>query len=242
MRKEAEELKKKLYLKRNKNKARILQKFFKTGKGEYGEGDIFLGITVPEQRKTVKEFYSMDLKEIKKLLESDIHEERFSALIILREKYCKNDNKKEIFNFYLKNLKRINNWDLVDVSASYIMGNYLLNRDKDILFRLARSKNLWMRRAAIVATFWFIRNNRLEETLAITEILLKDKEDLIHKATGWMLRETGKKSPRKLKIFLKKHKDKMPRTMIRYAIEKFPEKERKKYLNKSRNLIPCKDF
>ena len=208
-------------------KAEILSRFFKTGKGEYGEGDIFLGIKVPEQRKIAKN-YNLSLKEIQELLSSNIHEYRLTALFILISKYKKSD-KKQIVNFYLKNTKNINNWDLVDISAPKILGDYLLDKDKSVLYNLAKSNNLWERRIAILSTFTFIRNNQFEDTLNISEILLNDKHDLIHKAVGWMLREIGKKDQEIEENFLDKHYKNMPRTMLRYAIEKFEENKRKFY-------------
>jgi len=207
-------------------------RFFKTGKGQYGEGDRFLGITVPEARKVAKKFKDLPLLEVKKLLESKIHEHRFVALEILVFKYeaSLETEKKKIVNFYLKNRKFVNNWDLVDTSSYPILGNWLLDKDREILYKLAKSKNLWDKRIAIVSTFEFIRSNQFEDTLKISEILLNDKHDLIHKASGWMLREVGKKSQPTLENFLKKHSKNMPRTMLRYAIEKFPEERRKGWL------------
>ncbi len=213
-------------------KAEILSRFFKTGKGEYGEGDIFLGIIVPKQRKVAKKYLNLGLEEIQKLLSSKIHEHRLTSLFILIDKYKKSDNKKEIFDFYLKNTKNINNWDLVDLSAGNVLGNYLLEKDKSILYELAKSNNLWERRISIVSTFAFIKNNKFEDTLKISEILLNDKHDLIHKASGWMLREIGKRNQEIEEEFLKKYYKKMPRTMLRYSIEKFDEDKRKFYLKK----------
>ena len=207
--------------------AKVLQRFFKTNKGEYGEGDIFLGIKVPVQRNLVKKF-DLNLDQIQVLLNSKIHEHRFSALVFLLNKYEKNSE--EVFNFYLKNSKKINNWDLVDAFAPKIVGKFLVDKNKDILYKLARSKNLWEKRISIISTLWFIRNNKFNDTLKISEILLKDSHDLIHKAVGWMLREVGKKDQGIEEKFLKKHYKKMPRTMLRYAIEKFDEVRRKKYL------------
>lgn len=231
MSKQLQKLKRELQSKANHQKAKLLQGFFKTGKGEYGEGDIFLGIVVPEQRKIALK-YNLTLNEIQKLLSSKIHEYRLTALFILIEKYQKSDSvgKKKIFNFYLRNTRNINNWDLVDLSSYKIVGNFLLDKDKKILYKLAKSKNLWEKRIAIISTFEFIRNNKLDDSLKIAEILLNDKHDLIHKAVGWMLREIGKKSLQTEEKFFKKYVSKMPRTMLRYAIEKFPEKKRKKYL------------
>jgi 3-methyladenine DNA glycosylase AlkD len=215
---------------KDKKQAENLQRFFKTGKGEYGEGDVFLGIKVPIQRKICKNYGDLNLNAIQKLLNSKIHEHRLCGLFVLVSKYKKSKNKKEIFKFYLKNTKKINNWDLVDLSSPNIVGEYLLNKDKKVLYKLAKSKNLWEKRISIVSTFTFIRNNKLEDTLKISQILLKDKHDLIHKAVGWMLREVGKKDIKKLELFIQKNYKDMPRTMLRYAIEKFPEKKRKDYL------------
>ncbi|MEK7597386.1 MAG: DNA alkylation repair protein [Patescibacteria group bacterium] len=219
-------------------RAKNLSRFFKTGKGEYGEGDKFLGITVPTLREISKKYRSLDLKELQKLLDSKIHEHRMFALMILKFKYEKAlrltlfAQCKLIVDFYLKNTKRINNWDLVDLSCHYILGNYLLDRDRNILYKLARSTNLWERRIAIISTFEFIRNNQCIDTLKISKILLNDKHDLIHKAVGWALREIGKKDKKTETDFLNKYYKAMPRTMLRYAIEKFSDSERKFYLAK----------
>ena len=225
-------LKKELRSLANPEKAKVYQRFFKTGKGHYGEGDIFLGITVPEQRKIAKKFYkNLTLQDIQKLLSSKIHEERFTALEALNFMYEKNvSERKNIFDFYLDNTSRINNWDLVDTSAPYILGEYLFNRNKSILLKLSKSQNLWEKRISIIATFYFIKHSRFEETLKIAEILMNDKHDLIHKAVGWMLREVGNKNLFVEENFLKKHYKKMPRTMLRYAIEKFDDEKRKMYL------------
>lgn len=225
-------LKKELRSLANPEKAKILQRFFKTGKGEYGEGDVFVGITVPEQRKLAKKYFKdLTLEDVQKLLSSKIHEERFTALEALNFMYENNIAKrKDIFDFYLDNTSRINNWDLVDTSAPYILGEYLFNRNKSILFKLASSSNLWEKRIAIISTYYFIKQNRFEETLKVAELLLNDKHDLIHKAVGWMLREVGNKNFIAEENFLEKNYKKMPRTMLRYAIEKFPEEKRKSYL------------
>lgn len=209
--------------------AELLQRFFKTGKGQYGEGDVFLGIKVPIQRGVAKRYENLSLKEIQELLNSKIHEHRMVGLFILLDKY-KSEDKRKIFEFYLKNSKRINNWDLVDLSAPNIPGNFLLDKDKTILYKLAKSNNLWEKRIAIISTFAFIRNNEFRHTFRISEILLNDEHDLIHKAVGWALREVGKKDVVKLENFLKKHYKKMPRTMLRYSIERFEEGKRKRYL------------
>ena len=222
----------------NPTKATILSGFFKTGKGQYGEGDQFLGITVPQQRQIAKKYYeNTGFEDLQKMLESKIHEYRLTALIILVYKYEKTKDeklKKQIYNFYIKNLQYINNWDLVDVTTPNIVGDYLLNnpKEKKILYKLVKSKNLWERRVAILATFRFIKEKQFEDTLTISKILLNDKHDLIHKAVGWMLREMGKRDIKLLIKFLDKYAATMPRTMLRYAIEKFGEETRKYYLKK----------
>lgn len=213
-------------------KAKVLQKFFKTGPGEYGEGDVFLGISVPQLRKLAKEYQGITSKEVERLLKSSIHDERLLSLLILVLKYSKGDHaeKKRIYEFYLKNIRYVNNWDLVDGSAQYIVGAYLMDKGKKPLYLLAQSKSLWARRIAIMSTFHFIRHNIFTETLKISELLLSDQEDLIHKAVGWMLREVGKRHMPTEEAFLKEHYKDMPRTMLRYAIEKFPESKRQRYL------------
>jgi len=214
-------------------KAKASSWFFKTGKGQYGCGDIFFGVTVPEQRRVAKKYKNLPLTEISKLLQSEIHECRQTALLILVGQYKKADEKKRdiIAKFYLSHSKRVNNWDLVDLSAHSILGQYLLKRDRKILYKFARSKNLWQRRIAIISTFPLIREGGYDDTLKIAEILLKDSHDLIHKAVGWALREVGNRSPHMEEVFLKKYAPIMPRVTLRYAIEKFPEKKRKKYLS-----------
>ncbi|MBR9704382.1 DNA alkylation repair protein [Candidatus Pacearchaeota archaeon] len=223
-----------LELEREKNPehAKILQRFFKTGPGEYGEGDVFFGIKVPVVRKIAKGFIDLDIFDVEKLLKSKVHEKRLVGILILIEKYKSFDEsgKKQIFEFYLNNSKYVNNWDLVDLSCPHIVGNYLLDKNRDILYELSKSDNLWERRISIVSTFSFIRNNEFLDTLKICELLLKDKHDLMHKACGWMLREVGKRNQTVLEDFLKKHYKVMPRTMLRYAIERFPEELRLKYL------------
>ena len=207
----------------------------KTGKGQYGYGDVFVGVTVPEQRKVAKDYKDLELKEIEKLLKNKIHECRFTALLILVEQYKNADEKtkEKIARFYLAHTKYINNWDLVDLSAPTIVGDYLLKRDRKILYKLAKSKNIWERRIAVLATFAFIKNKETEDSFALAEILLTDKHDLMHKAVGWMLREIGKHCSRgELITFLNTHKSKMPRTALRYAIEHFSPLERKKFLAK----------
>jgi 3-methyladenine DNA glycosylase AlkD len=217
----------------NKAKAEILRGFFKTGPGEYGEGDIFLGITVPVLRKLSKEHGDTSLSEVIKLLKSPIHEARLLALLILVRAYSTDNGtlKKKIFDLYLKNTRHINNWDLVDLSAPNIVGAHLLDKNRKPLYLLAKSYDLWERRIAILATFSFIKQKDFIDTLKISRVLLSDKHDLIHKAVGWMLREIGKRSSSAEERFLRQHYRKMPRTMLRYAIERFPEAKRKKYLN-----------
>ncbi len=212
--------------------ARVLQRFFKTGPGEYGEGDLFLGVRVPAVRRVARIFRELPLTDTLALLQSEIHEERLLALIILTEKYRKgsSDDRTEIYKIYLGNTEYINNWDLVDTSAEYIVGAYLSDRSRKPLYTLAQSDNLWERRMAVMATFHFIKNGKFDETLKISEMLVSDAEDLIHKAVGWMLREVGKRDRNKEEIFLKKHYQSMPRTMLRYAIEKFPENLHQQYL------------
>jgi 3-methyladenine DNA glycosylase AlkD len=231
---ELETLKAELRLLSNLKKAEGYQRFFKTGKGEYGEGDVFLGITTPMQKQLTRKYHFLSLEELQKLLDSHIHEHRGIALGMLVNKYKKaNKNaieKRKIFQFYLNNTHRINNWDLVDCSAYKILGEFLLEEKSDILRQLAKSSNLWERRIAIISTFTFIKKRNFGETLAIADMLLKDEHDLIHKAVGWMLREIGKKNQDVLEIFLKPRYKEMPRTMLRYAIERFDEEKRQKYL------------
>ena len=187
---------------------------------------------MPVLRKLVKEYPDLSLKDVKTLLRSKYHEERLLALLILVSKFKKGDvsTRKEIYDLYLKNTSSVNNWDLVDLSAHYIVGPFLTNKSRAPLYRLAKSKSLWQRRIAIMSTFHFIKKGEFSETLKIAEMLLADREDLIHKAVGWMLREIGKRRLQNEETFLKKHYQKMPRTMLRYAIEKFPEPKRKRYL------------
>ena len=216
----------------NKEKAEVLQGFFKTGPGEYGEGDIFLGIKVPEIRRLVKEYHEIPLKEIKQLLKSPFHEERLLALLILVRVYSKGNQseKKGIYELYLKSTRYINNWDLVDLTAEHIVGDFLMNRSRRPLYKLAKSADLWERRISILSTFHFIKRDEFSDTLKIAEMLLSDEEDLIYKAVGWMLREVGKRHLPTEEKFLKKHYKTMPRTMLRYAIERFPEAKRQRYL------------
>lgn len=216
----------------NKEKAKILQGFFKTGPGEYGEGDVFLGIQVPVLRRVAREYEAISITEAGALLKSEIHEERLTALLILETKFSRGDaaEKRRIYDLYLRSTRHINNWDLVDLTAGRIVGEFLLDKNKRPLYDLAGSGNLWERRIAIVSTFSFIKRNIFSHTLKISAMLLADEEDLIHKAVGWMLREVGKRDLRAEQNFLKKYYDRMPRTTLRYAIERFPEAERKRYL------------
>lgn len=238
------ELKKDIKKLSNPKKAKIYQRFFKTGKGEYGEGDVFLGLTVPQSRKIAIKYKDLSFVDVKKLLQSKIHEERLIALLILVHNFEKGKEaaKNSIYNYYLQHTKYINNWDLVDLSASKIVGQYLMDKSKNILFKLARSKNLWERRISIVATYQFIKDGRSQEALKVSQMLLKDEHDLIHKAIGWMLREVGKNCSQEiLEEFLKKHYKEMPRVMLRYAIEKFPKRLQKEYLElKSEGLTKKK--
>jgi len=225
---------KEIFSKKNEVKRKILSRFFKTGKGEYGEGDKFLGIVVPESRKIAQKYSNITLIEVSRLIKNKYHEVRLIALLILVHKYktLSINKKEEIYNFYLKNTKYINNWDLVDLSANYIIGDYLIkNGDRKILDKLSKSKNIWERRIAIISTFAFIYNKESKYTFKIVDTLIKDKHDLIQKACGWMLREVGKRvSEKELLLYLDKNNQKMPRTMLRYAIERLPENKRLYYL------------
>jgi 3-methyladenine DNA glycosylase AlkD len=231
-------IKQELKNKDDQEKAKVLMRFFKTKKGEYGEGDKFLGVTVPEQRKTAKNFFKeIKLTDLKELIKSPIHEYRLTALLILVLKFEKTkENKKQIIDFYLKNIRSVNNWDLVDLSAPKLLGAYLFanhNQDlNDILYKFARSKDLWLNRIAMLSTYEFIRNNDYKDTLKIAEILLNHSHDLIHKAVGWMLREVGNRDLKTELKFLDKYYLKMPRTMLRYAIEKFEKPLKVKYMQK----------
>jgi 3-methyladenine DNA glycosylase AlkD len=214
-------------------KAKLLQRFFKTAPGQYGEGDVFAGITVPAIRKLVRKYRNIPLDGAVELLRSPIHEERLLALLIMVEQYRKGDDsvRERIYRLYLKNTRHINNWDLVDLSAGHIVGAHLDGTDHTPLYRLARSKSLWERRIAILATFHDIMRGTPDHTLALADILLADRHDLIHKAVGWMLREVGKRCDAEiLREFLRTRYRSMPRTMLRYAIERFAPNERKAYL------------
>ncbi|WP_347359473.1 DNA alkylation repair protein [Bdellovibrio sp.] len=218
----------------DKDRVAVLQRFFKTGKGEYGEGDVFVGLTVPQSRMLAKKYASsLSLQDIETLLKSKIHEERLISLLILLAQFQKADAAQQgrLYRFYVKNAKRVNNWDLVDTSAPGIVGAYLLDRPRKVLYKLARSKNIWERRIAMLSTFHFIYQKESQDTLQLAEILLHDSEDLIHKAVGWMLREVGKRvSEKDLTMFLDKHAHEMPRTMLRYSLEHLKPQQRQKYL------------
>ncbi len=225
------DVKKELLEKQDREKALQLSRFFKTGKGEYGEGDIFLGIKVPEQRKTAGKYADIDIDALSDLISDPVHECRLTALLILVIKYeRKNSDKKKIVDFYIDNISFINNWDLVDLSAPKILGPWLFMRDRSMLYKFAESGDLWKQRIALLSTYYFIKKNDFNETFALAELLLKNKHDLIHKASGWMLREIGKINQDSEEIFLKKYYRNMPRTMLRYAIERFDEEKRQKYL------------
>ena len=206
--------------------------FFKTGLGDYAEHDKFIGVCVPTLRKIAKEYADLSFKDIQVLIKSKINEERLLALIILGKQYAKAapDMQASIFDFYMQNVKHVNNWNLVDSSAHIIIGAHLLNRNNDLLLDLVKSKVIWERRIAIVATLCFIRNNELNWAFKLSKLLINDTHDLIHKAVGWMLREAGKRDVNQLINFLDQYAGNMPRTMLRYAIEKFPEQQRKAYL------------
>ena len=209
-------------------KQEIFPKFFKAGKGEYGEGDRFLGVTIPNIRAIAKLHKDISMEEIQDLIQSEWHEVRLCALIIMVEKSKKKDEalRKELFNLYLSQTERINNWDLVDLSCRFIIGEYLLDKSRDILYQLAQSPLLWDNRIAIVSTYAFIRKGQLEDTYALSDLMMHHPHDLMHKAIGWMLREAGKRDSERLYDYVMSHRADMPRTMLRYAIEKFSPKER----------------
>jgi len=210
------------------------QRFFKTAKGEYGHGDIFIGIRVPELRKLAKKYVDLSIIDLKKLIKSKFHEERLTGLLILVNKYqsAKEESERDkLYELYIKHFKYINNWDLVDVTCPKIIGRHLMDKSREVLYIWAESDHLWTKRIAIITNWWFIRNGDLRDVFKISKILLTDKHDLIHKAVGWMLREAGKKDRKALEAFLKKHYKTMPRTMLRYSIERFPETKRQKYLS-----------
>ena len=214
------------------DRATSSSRFFRAGKGGYGAGDRFLGVRVPDQRRVARQYHDLPLGEIERLLQDRFHECRLTALLILVAQFEHGDRRgrRKLVDLYLRNLERVNNWDLVDSSAGKILGAWLADRDRGILVRLATSDDLWKQRVAIIATSYFIAHGEFEPTLEIAEILINHEHDLIHKAVGWMLREVGKKDPGLLEAFLGKHYQTMPRTMLRYAIEKFSEERRQDYL------------
>ena len=225
----------------NPDKAKILSSFFKTGKGEYGEGDIFIGITVPQNRKIAKKFINASFADIETLLTSPIHEFRLSALIalVLRFKKHKDDvSRSEIVNFYLAHTRHINNWDLVDLSCPYILGEWTRTHSHDILFTLAQSSNMWEQRIAIVSTLTLVRNDIFDTTITLAESFLTHTHDLMHKATGWLLREVGKRDIDTLLHFLNTQAHRMPRTTLRYSIEKLPQPTRLQYLSIKKTKNP----
>ena len=212
----------------NAEKREIFPKFFKAGKGEYGEGDRFLGITVPNIRAIAKQYKNISLNEIRELMQSEWHEVRLCALLIMVEKSKKKDEalRQQLFDLYLSQTDRINNWDLVDLSCRFIIGEYLLDKSRDILYQLTQSPLLWDNRIAIVSTYAFIRKGQLEDTYALSDLMMHHPHDLMHKAIGWMLREAGKRDANRLYNYVMSHRADMPRTMLRYAIEKFSPAER----------------
>ena len=243
----ANQIKDELFSLSDSQKKEFLPRFFKTGKGQYGEGDLFIGVTVPLQRTLVKKYKSLEFAELKKLFKDDYHECRLTALLFVVNMYQKSkdqDRKKQIYEFYMSSLERINNWDLVDLSAPQIVGDYLFDKDRAVLYNLVVDENLWIQRIAILSTFAFIKKSDFSDTLAISKILLHHSHDLIHKAVGWMLREVGNRNLSTELSFLDSLDDDsqhplysiMPRTMLRYAIEKFPEDLRLQYLNGEKNI------
>lgn len=218
----------------NPEKATFLQRFFKTGPGQYAEGDVFLGLVVPLTRSIAKANKQTPLSELQLLMESEYHEARLCALLIVMEQFKKasQTERKALFDFYIKNASRINNWDLVDVTCPHVVGVYLLDKDRSLLYELAESDNLWEQRIAMVSTVTFIRNREYTDTLALAERLMTHTHDLMHKAVGWMLREVGKKDRATLTDFLEQYATQLPRTALRYAIEHYPEEQRQYFLKK----------
>ncbi len=212
--------------------AQFLQRFFKTGKGEYGEGDIFIGLRVPTTRQICKKYKDLSINELEKLLESPIHEHRLAAMIIMRHQMERANSvlRKSLYDMYLRRTDRINNWDIVDISCHKIVGGYLEDKNRAILYKLVRSKQMWERRISIISTAHFISKSDLDDTFKLAVVLLNDKEDLMHKATGWMLREAGKKDEARLKEFLDKYASVMPRTMLRYSLEKLHPNDKSHYM------------
>jgi 3-methyladenine DNA glycosylase AlkD len=231
----AEQFVKKLKTHRSPDEVEKIQRYFKSGEGEYGEGDKFIGVRMGQVFKLAKEFIEMPPDEIEKLLENPIHEVRAGALSIMgqqaRSRKTSEDRKKELFDLYIRRHDRVNNWDLVDLGALYVVGIYLIDKPRDILYKLARSKNIWERRTAIVGTGQFIRKGDVADTFKIAELLLKDDQDLIHKATGWMVRTAGGTDRKRLLSFLDKYAATMPRTLLRYSIENLDKKQRDYYMS-----------
>ena len=227
-----EQLQAELRAQANPDKVDVYKRFFKTGPGEYGEGDLFLGVNVPAQRRLAGKYRDLNWLDTIRLLKSPYHEERLTALLIMIHQFERGDvlTRGRVYRFYLNNTRYINNWDLVDTSAHKICGPYLMNNDRTFLDNLARSRDLWKRRISIITTYYFIKHDQFDDTLRIAKILLHDKHDLIHKATGWMLREVGNRNQSVEEEFLDTHAAEMPRTMLRYAVEKFPPGLRKKYM------------
>lgn len=233
----ATDVKRKLAVYANPRDAVFLQRFFKTGAGQYGEGDVFIGVRVPDTRKVCKEFRNLGLGEIQKLLDSEVHEHRLAAVILLADGYAEanEEERQRIFDLYLKNVHagRVNNWDLVDVSAEFIVGEHLRDRQRGLLVKLARSGKLWERRVAMVSTFQFIKIGEVSTALEVAEILLHDPHDLVQKAVGWMLREVGKRGSERVMVdFLEKHYKAMPRTTLRYAIERLSPEQKAHFMQK----------
>lgn len=215
----------------SEKRASVMQRYFKTEEGEYGFGDIFIGLSVPQCRELAIKYKEMNFDELYKLLRSEIHEERLIALLILVHNFEREELlQRRIYEFYLKNIKFVNNWDLVDLSADKIMGGYLIDKPKDILYKMAKTNKLWEKRIAIVSTYYFIKKDKFDDALSIAEILLPDENDLIQKAVGWMLREVGKRDKKLETQFLDKHYKNMGRVSLRYSIEKFPQKSRQAYM------------
>ena len=231
-----QDLKKDLYQLEDQKEAEKFKRFFKTSQNEYAYNDKFLGIKSKKLQELAKKYINLSLDELSVIIKSPFHEERKLALTILISKYKKSKSKSDIYNFYIENIKHVNNWDLVDMSAPYLLGNYLFKRDKSLLHKFAKNKSLWIRRISIISTLYFIKQNEFTHTLSICKILLNDKEDLIHKAIGWMLREVGEHNLKEEERFLIENYSKIPRTALRYAIEKFEKNKRLDFLKNKLDL------
>jgi 3-methyladenine DNA glycosylase AlkD len=226
-----EELRKELQKLSNKKRAAAMQKFFKTAEGEYAFGDVFIGLTVPQSRQLAIKYKDLAFEDLYKLIRSEVHEERLIALLIMVHNFKADEMlQRRIYEFFMKNIKFVNNWDLVDLASDKIVGGYLIDKPKAVLYKLANSKNMWERRIAMVATYNFIKNEMYDDAISIAEKLVEDENDLIQKAVGWMLREVGKRNKSIEEAFLKKHYKTMGRTALRYSLEKFPETSRKAYM------------